>query len=124
MAFSRPGVGDQLGLLSSRCLPRCAFGVWCPQPIARPHPDAPMTLSRRAFLVAASAAAIAFAPSCNRDSGTSGNKIKVAFVTNNPEDFWTIAEKGANDAAAKHDVEVLFRRPEKGEAGIQLQIVR
>jgi ribose transport system substrate-binding protein len=83
-----------------------------------------MTLSRRALLVAASVAAIALVPSCNRDSGTSGNKIKVAFVTNNPEDFWTIAEKGANDAAAKHDVEVLFRRPEKGEAGIQMQIVR
>jgi ribose transport system substrate-binding protein len=79
-----------------------------------------MTLSRRALLAAASAAALALLPSCNRDSG---NKIKVAFVTNNPEDFWTIAEKGAQDAAAKHGVEVLFRRPEKGDAGIQRDIV-
>jgi len=78
-----------------------------------------MTLSRRALLVAASAAALALLPSCNRDSG----KIKVAFVTNNPEDFWTIAEKGAQDAAAKHGVEIIFRRPEKGDAGIQRDIV-
>ena len=78
-----------------------------------------MTLSRRTLLLAAGAAVLALLPSCNRDSG----KIKVAFVTNNPADFWTIAEKGANDAAAKHDVEVIFRKPEKGEAGIQRNIV-
>jgi len=78
-----------------------------------------MTLSRRAVLLAASAVALALLPSCNRDSG----KIKVAFVTNNPEDFWTIAEKGAQDAAAKHGVEVIFRKPEKGDAGIQRDIV-
>jgi ribose transport system substrate-binding protein len=78
-----------------------------------------MTLSRRALLVAASAAAIALLPSCNRDSG----KIKVAFVTNNPEDFWTIAEKGARDAAEKYGVEVDFRRPDKGDTSIQMNIV-
>jgi ribose transport system substrate-binding protein len=78
-----------------------------------------MTLSRRALLLAASAAVLALLPSCNRDSG----KIKVAFVTNNPADFWTIAEKGAQDAAAKHGVEVIFRKPDKGEAGIQRDIV-
>jgi ribose transport system substrate-binding protein len=83
-----------------------------------------MTLSRRALLVAASAVAVAMLPSCNRQSGNGGGKIKVAFVTNNPEDFWTIAEKGATDAAAKHGVELHFRRPEKGEAGLQMQIVR
>ena len=82
-----------------------------------------MTLSRRALLVAASAAAVALLPSCNRDSGNSAAKIKVAFVTNNPEDFWTIAEKGANDAAAKHGVEVLFRRPDKGDTAIQRDII-
>ena len=78
-----------------------------------------MTLSRRSLLLAASAAAIALLPSCNRDSG----KIKVAFVTNNPEDFWTIAEKGAQDAANKHGVEVIFRKPDKGDAGLQRDIV-
>src|SRR5262245_38451394 len=79
-----------------------------------------MTLSRRAVLVAASAAVFALLPSCNRDSG----KIKVAFVSNNPEDFWTIAEAGAKKAADEQGVELVFRRPERGEAGLQMQIVR
>jgi ribose transport system substrate-binding protein len=79
-----------------------------------------MTLSRRALLVAASVAVVALLPSCNRDSG----KIKVAFVSNNPEDFWTIAEAGAKKAADEQGVELIFRRPERGEAGLQMQIVR
>jgi ribose transport system substrate-binding protein len=78
-----------------------------------------MTLSRRALLVLAAACALTALPSCNRDSG----KIKIAIVTNNPADFWTIAEKGAMDAAAKHDVEVIFRKPDRGEAGIQRDII-
>jgi ribose transport system substrate-binding protein len=78
-----------------------------------------MPLSRRALLVAAAAVAVSVLPSCNRDSG----KIKVAFVTNNPEDFWTIAEKGAQAAAEKEGVELIFRRPDKGEAGLQRDIV-
>jgi ribose transport system substrate-binding protein len=78
-----------------------------------------MTLSRRALLVFAAAGSLAFLPSCNRDSG----KIKIAIVTNNPADFWTIAEKGAQDAAKKHDVEVIFRKPDRGEAGIQRDII-
>jgi ribose transport system substrate-binding protein len=80
-----------------------------------------MALSRRALLFAASAAVFAFLPSCNR--GKDNGKIKVAFVTNNPADFWTIAEKGAKDAADKHGVEVEFRKPERGEAGLQRDIV-
>jgi ribose transport system substrate-binding protein len=78
-----------------------------------------MTLSRRALLALAAASALTFLPSCNRDSG----KIKIAVVTNNPEDFWTICEKGAKDAAEKHGVELVFRRPERGEASIQLNIL-
>ncbi|HEX3146861.1 MAG TPA: substrate-binding domain-containing protein [Gemmataceae bacterium] len=80
-----------------------------------------MPLSRRSLLFAASMAVFAFLPSCNR-GGDSG-KIKVAFVTNNPEDFWTIAEKGAKDAADKHGVELIFRKPDKGDTGIQRDIV-
>ena len=38
-------------------------------------------------------------------------KLKVAFVTNNPESFWSIAEAGTKKAAAEEDVEVLFRKP-------------
>lgn len=78
-----------------------------------------MPLSRRAFFLLAAAAAIVLLPSCNRDSG----KIKIVFVTNNPEDFWTIAEKGAQKAAEDNDVQLVFRRPEKGDAGLQRDIV-
>ena len=43
---------------------------------------------------------------CNReDSG----KPKVAFVTNLVADFWTIASKGVDDAAAEYGVEADFR---------------
>jgi ribose transport system substrate-binding protein len=78
-----------------------------------------MSLSRRSLLLAA-AFAFFMLPSCNRDSG----KIKIAVVTNNPEDFWTICEKGAKDAAEKEGVELSFRRPDKGDAGTQLNIVK
>src|SRR5947207_12886102 len=49
---------------------------------------------------------------CKRDSG----KITVAYVTNGIDPFWTIAEKGAKDAAAdpKIDVNVEVRMPPKG----------
>lgn len=78
-----------------------------------------MKLSRflAAFVMASSL--LALFTSCKKDSG----KIKIAVITNNPADFWTIAEKGAQDAATKHDVELIFRKPEKGEAGIQLNIL-
>ena len=46
-------------------------------------------------------------------------KTKVAFVSNNPESFWTIAEAGTRKAAAEEDVEVLFRKPAQGDAALQ-----
>lgn len=52
------------------------------------------------------------------------DKPKLAFVTNNPEDFWRIAEKGAKDAAKKHGVELVFRMPEKGDPSVQRDIVK
>jgi ribose transport system substrate-binding protein len=48
-------------------------------------------------------------------------KPKVAFVSNNPESFWTIAEAGANKAAAASDVELIFRRPHQTDAALQRQ---
>ena len=40
-----------------------------------------------------------------------GDKIKVAFVSNNEEEFWSIAHAGTRKAARDFDVEVLFRGP-------------
>ncbi len=86
-----------------------------------------MFLSRRSWLIGAAVAVLAFLPSCNKDSGGGaaggGEKITIGVVTNNPADFWNFAEQGANDAAAKHGVKLIFRRPEKGDAAIQRDIV-
>jgi ribose transport system substrate-binding protein len=46
-------------------------------------------------------------------------KPKVAFVSNNAESFWSIAEAGTRKAAAEEDVEVLFRKPAQGDAAQQ-----
>jgi ribose transport system substrate-binding protein len=51
-------------------------------------------------------------------------KIKVAFVTNNPSDFWTIAKAGTDKARDELGVEVLFRIPAQGTAQEQQRIVQ
>jgi ribose transport system substrate-binding protein len=56
-------------------------------------------------------------------------KIKVGFVSNNAEEFWTIAEAGTQKAVDdlrkenNVDVEVLFRRPLTGTAAEQKDII-
>ncbi len=49
--------------------------------------------------------------------------IKVAFVSNNAHEFWTIAEAGTRKAAADCGVEVIFKRPQSGTAAEQKQII-
>jgi ribose transport system substrate-binding protein len=49
--------------------------------------------------------------------------IKVAFVSNNDDEFWTIAEAGTRKAAAELGVNVLFRRPKQGSAAAQKEII-
>jgi ribose transport system substrate-binding protein len=57
-------------------------------------------------------------------SGKSGDgKLRVAFVTNNAEDFWTIAEKGTQKASQDLGVEVEFRKPPQGTKEEQQQII-
>src|SRR5690349_16768892 len=56
--------------------------------------------------------------------GSSGGKHKLAFVTNNASDFWTIARKGTEKA--QHDIpgiEVEFRIPSDGTAAEQQRVV-
>jgi ribose transport system substrate-binding protein len=48
---------------------------------------------------------------------------KVAFVTNNPESFWSIAEVGCRKAEKEFGVEVLFRKPESGDPQKQDEIL-
>src|SRR5215813_13045419 len=51
-------------------------------------------------------------------------KYRIAFVTNNSADFWTIARRGTEQAAAElPDVNVEFRIPSDGSAAEQRRIV-
>ena len=68
-------------------------------------------------------------PKETSNSGSGGGttpkkKLKLAFVTNNASDFWTIARAGT-DAAVKEldNVEVDFRIPGDGTAAEQTQIL-
>ncbi|MGD0464081.1 MAG: sugar-binding protein [Tepidisphaeraceae bacterium] len=52
------------------------------------------------------------APGCNKSdtSATAGKKIRLAFVTNNAADFWTICRAGCNKAAQENpNIEVDFQ---------------
>jgi ribose transport system substrate-binding protein len=55
--------------------------------------------------------------------GNRSSKIRVAFITNNPETFWDYAEAGCIKAAEDHDVDVEFKRPASGSAADQKQII-
>jgi ribose transport system substrate-binding protein len=63
---------------------------------------------------------------CSRDGVESGGKkiLKLAFVTNNSADFWTIARRGVEKADAElQDVEAEFRITADGSAAEQQRIV-
>ncbi len=65
-------------------------------------------------------------PGCGKREadGAGGKKFKLAFVTNNPSDFWTIARAGCNDAEKElGNVSVEFRIPSGGSAAEQQQIL-
>jgi ribose transport system substrate-binding protein len=52
------------------------------------------------------------------------NEIKLAFVTNNASDYWTIARKGVEKADAElSDVSVEFKLPADGTAAEQKRII-
>src|SRR6266436_6274387 len=59
---------------------------------------------------------------CKRSGA--GQRYKLAFVTNNASDFWTISRKGTERAAAElTDVTVEFRIPGNGTAAEQKGII-
>jgi ribose transport system substrate-binding protein len=78
----------------------------------------------------AAAALTASLPACDRPSSSekaSGNTAKpkkVAFVSNNAFDFWTIAEAGCRKAEAElGNVEVIFKKPANGTPADQKEII-
>ena len=58
------------------------------------------------------------------NSAKAAAPLKVAFVTNNPSDFWKIAQAGTEKAAKEVGCEVLFRLPSTGTAQEQQTIVQ
>ena len=68
-------------------------------------------------------------PSCNlagtaNNGAVGGKEIKLAFVTNNASDYWTIAQKGVEKANAElTDVTVQFKLPGQGTAAEQKGII-
>jgi ribose transport system substrate-binding protein len=58
-------------------------------------------------------------------SGGGGKKLKLAFVTNNASDFWTIARAGCEKAAADlRNIDLDFQIPSDGTAATQKRIVQ
>jgi ribose transport system substrate-binding protein len=61
---------------------------------------------------------------CNAGKEGGSKKLRLAFVTNNTSDFWTIAEQGTKKAAAElPNVEVEFQKPGDGTAATQQRVV-
>jgi ribose transport system substrate-binding protein len=62
-------------------------------------------------------------PTTNSTSSTGAN-LRLAFVTNNSSDFWTIARKGTEKADTEFDdVTVEFRMPADGTAAEQKRMI-
>src|SRR5207302_1208678 len=49
--------------------------------------------------------------------------VKVAFISNNPFEFWKIAQRGTEKAAAEFAVEVDFRMPPNGTSEEQRRFI-
>src|SRR5688500_14079450 len=57
-------------------------------------------------------------------SGSGSANLRLAFVTNNASDFWTIARKGTEKADAElNDATVEFRIPSDGTAAEQKRLI-
>src|SRR6266478_1965897 len=84
--------------------------------------------ARRAIFVTACLAAFSVT-ACNSSRPSpgkivgSGDRAKVAVVSNNAEEFWTICEAGAKKAAAEINAELFFRKPATGSAAEQRDII-
>ena len=62
-------------------------------------------------------------PGGNANSPSADGKPTVAFVSNNAFEFWTIARRGTEKAAAEFNVDVNFQMPAPGTAAKQREII-
>jgi ribose transport system substrate-binding protein len=66
----------------------------------------------------------ATAGTANNTTAPAGKELKLAFVTNNASDYWTIARKGVEKADGElNDVKVEFKLPGEGTAAEQKRII-
>jgi ribose transport system substrate-binding protein len=85
--------------------------------------------SKRIWQCLGLAAVLLIASGCPRGGDKAGDakgqdgKLRVAFVSNNAEEFWTISERGADQAAADLGVIDVFRKPPNGTKEEQQQII-
>jgi ribose transport system substrate-binding protein len=86
-------------------------------------------LARRAPLLAVCLSTLCFT-ACNNASKSGpakvlgkSDKVKVAIVSNNPAEFWTICEAGATEGAKEFNADLFFRRPPNGSASEQREII-
>src|SRR5437588_1921924 len=89
-------------------------------------------MNHRIFSVLAFLVSVSLSTACGPAANTanSGNgaaptkELKLAFVTNNASDYWTIARKGVEKADAElTDVTVQFKLPGQGTAAEQKGII-
>jgi len=93
-------------------------------------------MSNRFFALCALSLSTLFVLSCGSSPPTATNgttntggtsapkELKLAFVTNNASDYWTIARKGVEKADAElNDVTVEFKLPGEGTAAEQKRII-
>jgi ribose transport system substrate-binding protein len=80
------------------------------------------------FICLAAAALVAAACATQQQGGgqqgAAGKRLRLAFVTNNASDYWTIARKGTDKAVRElGNVDLEFRMPGEGSAAEQKRIV-
>lgn len=82
-------------------------------------------ITRCAFIFTCLALIVSCQPaSAPSGPGTSPQNLRLAFVTNNTSDFWTIARKGTEKADTElNDVTVDFRIPSEGTAADQKRLL-
>lgn len=77
------------------------------------------SISRVLSWTAAALLTVSVFVGCKKQAETGSAKPKVAFITNNASEFWSIARAGFNKAVKEFDVEGEFRVPAQGTAAEQ-----
>ena len=83
-----------------------------------------MRASFSLFAFSAVATALVIFPNYAAPAKPSPPKFKLAFVTNNPSDYWIVARKGVEKAEKELGIQVDFQIPPNGDTADQAYILR